>query len=100
MRWAARNQVRLVRAMHANDAAARPVGQLVRVGSGAEREWSIDGTEALQLLADPVRAAGRRSRRLTNTDGCLKDLLAALEELKLERAAVDDELRVDQVELA
>src|SRR5207244_12037213 len=82
------------------DAAAGPVGQLVRVVRRPERERPVDGAEAPQLLADPEVAAGRRGRPLADTHRRLEDLLAVLEELGLQRPPVDHELSVDQVELA
>src|SRR5215213_4600501 len=61
VRWAARDELGLVRAVDSHDAAARPVGQLVRVSRRAERPRAVDraAAEVRQPLADP-EAAGRR----------------------------------------
>src|SRR3954451_11399115 len=85
--------------MDPDDAAAGPVGELVRVRARAEGERPIDrAAKPVQLLTDPRVTARRGRRALRETDGRLEDLLAVLVERDPELAAVDYDLSADQVE--
>ena len=60
MRHPAGEDLRLVRAVHADEAAARPVRQCLRAGAGSERDRAVERVvEVRELAADVELAAGR-----------------------------------------
>src|SRR5205085_839245 len=78
VRRASGDQARLVRAVDADDATARPVGE-VRIRARAERPRSVDAAsaDALQALADPELPAWRRRVRLADPHARAPDRLVA-----------------------
>src|SRR5215218_880824 len=101
VRWAARDELGLVRAVDSHDAAARPVGQLVRVSRRAERPRAVDraAAEVREPLADPEAAARRRRPRLPDADARRPDPTPALAQRRLQQPAIDREMRADGLEV-
>ena len=101
VRRAAGDQLRLVGAVDAHDAAARPVGQRVRVGRRAERPRTVDRAPAQvpEPLAHPELPLRRDRAGRADADPRAPHLLAALAQRGGERSPVDRQVRLDLLEV-
>ena len=101
VRRASRDQPGGVGSVEADDAAARPVGQMRRVGRGAERARAVDASAAYaELLADPEAPGGRRRRRGADPDARTEDDPSAATQGQALRTAVDLDRGRDAVKAA
>src|SRR3954468_5540485 len=97
------DQAGLVGPVHADVAAARPVGQRVRRRARPERHRPIDRAGrpvAGQLRADVELALGRGPLRLPDAHAGAECLLALLDQRDPERARVDLQPGVERLQLA
>ena len=90
--------LRLVRAVNPDEAAAGPVGQHRRARVRSEGERAVDGVgEPGDPLSDVELARRRRPVGLAHADPCPEDRPALLVERRREQLAVDHEVRPDLV---
>src|ERR671919_559455 len=87
----------LVRPVDADDAAAGPVGQHVRVGGRPHRARAVERAAGhAELLADPERARGGVRAGRPDADARAEPPLAVLVQGDAERAAVHPEPGVEE----
>src|SRR3954451_11265852 len=96
VRGTARDEARLVGAVDAHDAAARPLRQ-PRVRRRAKGDRPVGRAEPLQPLANPEVPGGRLHAPTADADRRAPDLLAVAVQRRPQRPAVDPQRGVDHL---
>src|SRR5215216_4498174 len=92
-----RHEVRPIRAVDADEAAGRPVGEHGRARAGPERDGTVERVVEVGELVPHVKVtARRRPGGATDADARPEDRPAVLEEGRREAVQVDDQTRVDR----